>query len=101
MPSFIILEPSLRKFINLDPRTKVKLDKDVRPTGEFEVYTSQTNSVQYTAQTAGSKDPSIQQDSAHFPRPIRTALITRQAIYHRHWQACLLDTKMGMPLATT
>ena len=37
-PHPIILEPSLRQFINLDPMTKVNLDKDVRPTGEFELY---------------------------------------------------------------
>ena len=34
----ILQEPQLRELIKLDPMTRVNPDKDVQPTGQFEIY---------------------------------------------------------------
>ena len=49
----ILQEPRLRDLIKLDPMTRVNPDKDVQPTGQFEIYNaSETLSAVYSSEGA-------------------------------------------------
>ena len=49
----ILQEPRLRDLIKLDPKTRVNPDKDVQPTGQFEIYNaSETLSAVYSPEGA-------------------------------------------------
>ena len=53
MCPFILQEPYLRDLIKLDPMTRIKPDKDVQPTGQFEIYrASKTISAIYSPEGA-------------------------------------------------